>query len=67
MEAPVFLLFCLAMGYLLYWTVINDTRDPNGGYEGWFAIKPPAEKKSDADDRTPPDHTPPGPPPHFRR
>jgi hypothetical protein len=40
MEAPVFLLFCLAIGYLLYWTVVNDKRDPNGGCDGWFSIKP---------------------------
>jgi len=39
MEAPVFVLFALAIGYLLYWTVVNEKRDPNGGYEGWFAIR----------------------------
>lgn len=40
MEAPVFALFCLAVGYLMYWTVINEKRDPNDGRLGWFAIKP---------------------------
>lgn len=46
MEAPVFLIFCLAVGYLLYWTVVNDKRDPNGGYDGGFAIKPPPDAKA---------------------
>lgn len=41
MEAPVFLLFAFAVGYLMYWTVVNEKRDPNGGYEGWFAIRKP--------------------------
>lgn len=40
MEAPVFLFFCLSVGYLLYWTVVNDKRSPNGGHDGWFAIRP---------------------------
>jgi hypothetical protein len=46
MESPIFLLFCLAVGYLLYWTVVNDQRDPNGGYDGWFAVKPPVDAKA---------------------
>lgn len=44
MEAPVFLFFCLSVGYLLYWTTVNDKRDPNGGRDGWFAIKPSEAK-----------------------
>ena len=45
MESIVFLIFCLAVGYLLYWTVINEKRDPNDGSEGYFAIKPKEESK----------------------
>ncbi len=46
MEALVFLLFCCAVGYLLYWTLVNEKRDPNGGHDGWFAIKPPAKEQN---------------------
>lgn len=44
MEAPIFLLFCCAVGYLLFWMLVNEKRDPNGGHDGWFAIKPPAKE-----------------------
>lgn len=52
MEAPVFLLFGLAIGYLLLWTAIRDKRDPDGGYDGWFAIKrPPGERSLGSEQR----------------
>ena len=44
MEAPVFTLFCLAIGYLMYWAVMNDKHDPNSGQKGWFALKSPRPK-----------------------
>ncbi len=44
METPVFFLFCFAVGYLMYWTAVNDKRDPHKGEGGWFAIKPPKER-----------------------
>jgi len=55
MEAPIFLLFALAVGYLMFWTVVNEKRDPNGGYEGWFAIRrPDSETKAQDDQRKKP-------------
>lgn len=50
METPVFALFCLAVGYLMYWTVMNEKRDPDGGSEGWFAIRPPRPNRETAKD-----------------
>lgn len=50
MEAPVFLFFSLSVGYLLYWTVVNDKLNPNGGYDGWFAIKRPPNTSPTSDD-----------------
>jgi hypothetical protein len=47
MEAPVFLLFCLAVGYLMFWTVKNEKVDPDGGHDGWFAIKGSDPQKTD--------------------
>lgn len=46
MESPVFLLFCLAVGYLMYWTVRNEKLDPNGGYHGWFGLKKPKPRNT---------------------
>lgn len=48
MESVVLIVFCLAIGYLMYWTVVNEKRDPNGGHEGWFALKPPPQPKDAA-------------------
>ena len=45
MESIVFLIFCPAVGYLLYWTVINEKRDPNDGGEGYFGIKSKEDRK----------------------
>jgi hypothetical protein len=44
METIVFFLFCLGVGYLMYWTTVNDKRDPNRGDAGWLAIKPPEKR-----------------------
>lgn len=49
MEAPVFLLFCFAVGYLMYWTVRNEKLDPTGGYEGYFGLKKPKPRKPSPD------------------
>ena len=49
MEAPVFALFCLAVGYLMYWTVVNEKLDPNGGYEGWFGLRKQKPRKPPPD------------------
>lgn len=53
MEAPVFLFFCLSVGYLLYWTVVNDKRSPNGGHDGWFAIRPTPDADTPARSESP--------------
>jgi hypothetical protein len=41
MEGIVFLIFSGAIGYVLFWTVKNEKVDPDGGHDGWFAIKEP--------------------------
>lgn len=54
METVVFFVFILAVGYLLFWTVVNEKRDPNGGYGGWFAIRAPKEKQEPRSNRQKP-------------
>jgi hypothetical protein len=53
-----FLMVCLAIGYVGYWMITNEKVDPNGGYDGWFAMTRPKPK--------PPDQRF-GPPPAPRR
>lgn len=54
METIVFFTFILAVGYLLFWTVVNEKRDPNGGHEGWFAIRKPKEENQTDNSRQKP-------------
>lgn len=49
METIVFFIFILAVGYLLFWTVVNEKRDPNGGHQGWFAIRVPKKPEAPTD------------------
>jgi hypothetical protein len=51
MEGVVFLIFAGAIGYVLFWTVKNEKVDPDGGHDGWFAIKESDPKKTDDERR----------------
>lgn len=52
METLLILLFCLAIGYVCIWVLVNERQGNVNGEWGFIAMRVSSEKSDDSGDRT---------------